>query len=221
MKKNLVRVDLHNHTWYSKDGMMPPERFIDLARRRGLDAVAITDHNRLTVFRSKEMVVIPGEEVKTTKGEIIGLFLNEEIPRGLSPEEVFDRIREQGGIIVIPHPFDRFRRKTALLLHDVELPKDVLIEVLNARYITPHFYREALEFSKERFPMVAGSDAHTPIEVGRAWTEVPEFSDEEELFKHLKKGRTRPAGRLSPPWVHATVPEIKILHYLGIIPHRR
>ena len=213
-----MRVDLHNHTWYSKDGMMKPEKLIGLTRKRGLDAIAITDHNRLTIVRS-DFPVIPGEEIKTTMGEVIGLFLQEEIPKGLGPEETFDRIRDQGGIIVIPHPFDRFRKRTALLLHNVEPPKDALIEVLNARYISWRFYEEALAYAREKnLPMVAGSDAHTPVEVAKAWTEVPEFSDLEELYDHLKKGRTTPRGGLSNPLVHLTVPEIKVLHLLRILP---
>ncbi len=214
----LVRVDLHNHTWYSKDGMMSPEKLINLARRRGLDAIAITDHNRLTIVEST-FPVIPGEEIKTTKGEVIGLFLQEEIPRGLEPEETFDRIREQDGLIVIPHPFDKFRKRTALLLNGVEPPKDALIEVLNARYISPRFFERAKLYAEARnLPLVAGSDAHTPVEVAKAWTEVPEFSDLEELRDHLRKGRTRPEGEFSNPFVHLTVPEIKILHLLGILP---
>ncbi|NPA86441.1 MAG: PHP domain-containing protein [Candidatus Diapherotrites archaeon] len=217
-----MRVDLHNHTWFSKDGMMPPGKLLELARRRGIDAIAITDHNRLTKVKDPSIPVIPGEEIKTTKGEVIGLFLNEEIPGGLSPEETFELIEEQGGIAVIPHPFDRFRKRTALLLRisPEELPKHVLIEVINGRYVMDRFRREAEAFARKwNLPAVGGSDAHTPVEVGRAWTEVPEFSDLEELYKHLKKGRTRPAGGYSPPWVHLTVPVLKVLHRLGLLPH--
>jgi predicted metal-dependent phosphoesterase TrpH len=200
--------------------MMPPSKLLELAKKRGLDAIAITDHNRLTLARGGPLPVIAGEEVKTTKGEVIGLFLTEEILKGLSPEETFDRIREQGGLIVIPHPFDRFRARTALLLHNVKPPKDSLIEVRNARYIIPRFEQEAFVYAKKhRFSIVAGSDAHTPVEVGRAWTEVPEFSDLEELYYHLKKGKTSIGGSYSSTTVHLTVPVIKILHFLGVIPH--
>ena len=215
-----MKADLHNHTWYSPDGMMSPERLLKLAKKRHIDAIAITDHDRLTVVRSRDVYVIPGEEIKTTKGEIIGLFLNEEIPPRLSPQETLDLIADQGGIASIPHPFDRFRKKTALLLNwNEKLPKNVLIEVLNARYVSWSFYYRALMYARQRnLPMVAGSDAHTPPEVGRAWTEVPPFSDEEELRKYLLKGKTRPTGSLSPPWVHLTVPIIKVLHRLGVVP---
>ena len=214
-------VDLHSHTWYSRDGMMPPKRLLSLAKRKGLNAIAVTDHNKLTPVPSGEVLVVPGEEIKTTAGEVIGLFLTEEVPRGLSPGETFDRILEQGGLIVIPHPFDRFRARTALLLRYRDLPKkDVLIEVKNGRYVLPRFEEEARRFAEERrYPMVGGSDAHTPLEVGRAFTEVPPFSDEEELYEHLRRGRTRPVGGYSSPFVHLTVPIIKALHVLGVIPH--
>ncbi len=214
-------VDLHSHTWYSRDGMMPPKRLLSLAKKNGLHAIAITDHNRLTPVSSEEILVIPGEEVKTTTGEIIGLFLTEDIPKGLPPAEVFDRILEQGGLIVIPHPFDCFRARTALLLRYRDIPKkNTLIEVKNGRYVLPRFEEEARRFAEERgYPMVGGSDAHTPAEVGKAYTEVPPFSDEEELYRHLKRGKTRPVGGYSSPLVHFTVPVIKALHALGVIPH--
>ncbi len=214
-----MRVDLHTHTWYSPDGMLEPERLLDLAKRRGLHAVAVTDHNRLTHIRSGDPLVIPGEEVRTGKGELIGLFLTEEIPPGLSPEETADRIREQGGLVLIPHPFDLFRFRTAAPLLGYKPRKDDLLEVLNARYVCKSFEERAFEYAERwGLPKVGGSDAHTPVEVGRAWTEVPEFSDAEELYSHLRKGRTHPAGKLSPPWVHLTVIPLKLLHIIRALP---
>ena len=215
-----VRVDLHNHTWYSKDGMMSPGKLFWLAKKRGLDAVAVTDHNRLTVVTNDEITVIPGEEIRTTRGEIIALFINEEIPPHLEPEETIDLIKEQGGLVVIPHPFDKFRKRTALLLnYRKELPKNILIEVKNGRYVKKEFEERALAYARERgLPMVGGSDAHTPVEVGRCYTVVPPFSDSEELFNYLRRGKTRVEGSPSPPWVHLTVPPIKLLHAAGVIP---
>jgi len=211
-------VDLHVHTWYSPDGMMEPRRLLKKAARLGLHAVAITDHNRLTKIRGEGVLVINGEEVETTAGEIIGLFLTEEVPPGLGPLEAMDRIREQGGLIIIPHPFDKFRWRTALLLHFRELPGDVLIETKNGRYVTPAFEQRAFKFAEERgLPTVGGSDAHTFPELGHVWTEVPEFGDEEELYKILKRGETLPAGQPFP-WMHITVPALKALHLFGLLP---
>jgi len=215
-----VRVDLHVHTWYSPDGMMEPRRLLKKAVALGLSAVAITDHNRLTEVKGGEIPIIPGEEIKTSAGEIIGLFLNQEIPAGLDPYEAMDRVREQGGIVVIPHPFDKFRKRTALLLHIRDVPRDVLIEVKNGRYVCRCFEKRAEEFARKRgLPTVGGSDAHTYPELGRVWTEVPEFSDSEELFKILRRGETRPAGEPFP-WMHATVPALKFLHFVGVLPQR-
>lgn len=213
-----MRVDLHVHTWYSSDGMMEPRRLLKKAMMAGLDAVAITDHNRLTKIKGEEIIVIPGEEIRTTAGEIIGLFLSEEIPAGLEPFETMDRIREQGGIVVIPHPFDKFRARTALLLHINDVPRDVLLETKNGRYICMCFWERAERFARERgLPSVGGSDAHTFPELGHVWTEVPEFGDVEELYKILKKGKTQPVGRPFP-WMHSTVPVLKFLHLMRVIP---
>ncbi len=216
-----MRVDLHTHTWYSPDGVMSPRTLTLLSKKKGIDVIAITDHNRLTRVKDLPIPVIWGEEVYTEKGEILALFIEEEIPPSLSPEETIDRIREQGGIYIIPHPFDRFRKKSALLLHDFIPPKDAIIEVLNARYVETSFYEEALSYARGKFPITASSDAHTPIEVGRAWTEVPPFDDLEELKRLLIKGKGIPKGSFSPRWVHVTVPFIRFLHSVGVLPLER
>ncbi len=162
----------------------------------------------------KDPFFITGEEVKTTRGEILALFIEEEIPKGLSPEETLDRIEEQGGIAVIPHPFDVFRGKTALGLR-WKIPENVLVEVKNARYVCKCFESLAREVAREKgLPMVGGSDAHTPWEVGRAYTIVPPFSDKEELYKHLKKGRAMPGGSYSLPFVHAFTLPLKSVNIL-------
>src|SRR5439155_12841763 len=115
------RVDFHSHTGHSSDSLLPAARLLAAAARRRLAAIAITDHNslggalqaRALAERDPEgfggLAVIAGEEVKTSEGEITGLFLREPIPRGLTPEETIRRIKDQGGLVLVPHPFDRLR----------------------------------------------------------------------------------------------------------------
>jgi len=215
-----VRADLHTHTWYSPDGMMRPETLLRIAVKRRLGAIAITDHNRLTVAKSDDIIVIPGEEIMTTHGEIIGLGIGEEIPRGLSPEETIDRIREQGGLVVIPHPFDTARRKSALLLnYDLKTRKKFAVEVLNARYISWKPYERAVAFAiAKKAPMLGSSDAHTPWEVGMAYTFMRYCDDMDCVLSRIKKGETIPKGKLSTPLIHAFSRLNRALHALRLMP---
>lgn len=215
-----MRVDLHTHTWYSPDGMMSPETLLRVAKKRKLGAIAITDHNRLTVVEDEDIIVIPGEEIMTTHGEIIGLGLTEEIPEGLSPEETIDRVREQGGVVIIPHPFDSFRKKTALLLnYDLKTRKKYIIEVLNARYLTWKPYEQAIAYAiAHKAPMVGSSDAHTPWEVGNAYTFVHYCDDVDCVLKQIRSGEGVPKGRLSNPLLHCFSPLNRAIHALRLMP---
>ena len=114
----LIRADLHNHSYYSRDRIAAPGQLLRRAKARSIDVLAVTDHNttrgglvtqELAAERFPEVRVIAGEEVRTRDGEILGLFLSEEIPRGLSAEETLDRIKSQGGVAGAPHPYDVFR----------------------------------------------------------------------------------------------------------------
>ncbi|HEX5506865.1 MAG TPA: PHP domain-containing protein, partial [Thermomicrobiales bacterium] len=136
----MMKLDLHMHTHHSRDCTIPTAEVIRLCRRRGLDGIAVTDHNTLAggleavALAPAGFTVIPGEEVKSSEGEIIGLFLREEIPAGLSPEETAARIRAQDGIVVVPHPFDPIRTsplKTPALERLVAAGLVDAIEVLN------------------------------------------------------------------------------------------
>ncbi len=104
------KIDLHAHTWHSRDCPVSPERLVQAAKRHGLDGIAITNHGRFAGHAAAQAAggpdfhVIPGEEVYSTAGEIIGLFLHDEIPDGLSPEETCAAIHAQGGVVVVPHP---------------------------------------------------------------------------------------------------------------------
>jgi predicted metal-dependent phosphoesterase TrpH len=109
-----LRADFHSHSHYSRDSVISPQAFIDRCLRKGIDCIAVTDHNEIegafVIQKLAPFKVIVGEEVKTSEGEIIGLFLKELVPKGMSPEDTIDCIHEQGGLAVIPHPYDIFRR---------------------------------------------------------------------------------------------------------------
>jgi hypothetical protein len=185
---------------------MRPDTIISEVERRGLDGIALTDHN--TIAGAQELagiapfVVIVGEEIKTSEGEIVGLYLQEVVPPGLTPEETVAAIRAQGGIVCIPHPTDRLRtsplKRPALLrvLDQVDA-----LETLNARVILHADNIEARALAQEHgIPQYGGSDAHSPIEIGRAWTDMPAFSDRNSFLGALASAK--PAGKESPPWVH-------------------
>lgn len=201
-----VRVDLHTHTYFSPDSGARLEDIIAAVARRKLGAIAVTDHNLIDgALRLREIApfpVIVGEEIMTTDGEIIGLFLEEHIPKLLSPEETVERIKAQGGLVYVPHPFDRvrgshLRRETLERLVD----RIDIIEVINSRVTLPADNRQADLFAKEhRLCRGAGSDAHLPAELGQAWVELAPFAGAAEFLAHLRAGRV--GGRLSTPLVH-------------------
>ncbi len=201
-----MKVDLHLHTHFSSDCGTRVEDLVRTCQERGLDAIAVTDHNTLAgaeaVRRSAPFPVILGEEIKTRRGEVIGLFLSKEIPRGLGLRETVDRIHQQGGIAGAPHPFDRIRRSALgeRALSEILDQLDYL-EVFNARCLLVSDNGRALALAQERdLPMSAGSDAHTLLELGRAYVEVGPFTGPEELLEELRNGQIH--GSLSSPLVH-------------------
>jgi predicted metal-dependent phosphoesterase TrpH len=202
----LIKADLHIHTGYSRDSLTSLKEIIATARQRGLGALAILDHNTIAggvaLREIAPFPVIVGEEVMTTAGEIAGLFLSEEIPRGLSPQETVARIRDQGGLVYVPHPFDSLRRsrleERALM---AILDQVDILEVLNARVVRPADNERAHSFAKAHgLPGAAGSDAHAPVEIGRAYVEMAPFEDRDSFLRSLAQGTVR--GGESPAHVH-------------------
>jgi len=202
----LLKADLHTHTYFSPDALTSPEKYVQTCLKRGINCTAVTDHNdiggALAVQKLASFKVIIGEEVESLQGEIIGLFLREEVPAGLSPEETARRIKEQGGLVCVPHPFDRFRREhlaEAALMRI--LPQVDIIETLNARTTLRSDNENASRFAQEHgLAMSAGSDAHSARELGRACVEMPDFDGPQEFLQALRQGRI--LGRLSSPLVH-------------------
>ncbi len=203
----MLRAELHVHTRFSPDCATPPDKLVERCQKVEVNCVAITDHNTiqgaLAVQEIAPFLVIIGEEVKSAAGEITGLFLNEEVPAGLSPMETVERIKAQGGLISIPHPFDRMRRSviTAPALEEV-LPHADIIEAFNARNTFATANSRAKALAQERgLLMSAVSDAHTLLELGRAYVEMPEFDGTPEGFKEsLRQGQL--VTRRITPLIH-------------------
>jgi len=203
---SLWRVDLHIHTHYSGDCAVSPRRVIEVAQKRGLGRIAITDHNSILGASEAKSIapdfVIVGEEVKTESGELLAYFIQEQIPPGLSLEETIRRIREQGGIVGVSHPLDQLRREAvgAEALRRI-LPSVDCIEVFNARVIFPSDNARAQALAEEfGIPGTAGSDAHSAHEIGRACVEMRAFQTPSEFLEALRNGRV--VGRLSSPLIH-------------------
>ena len=204
------------HTHFSPDSGMEPERLVARCQEVGLNCIAVTDHNTiegaLAVQRLAPFMVIIGEEVASSQGEITGLFLNETVPRGLPPLETAQRIKEQGGLVSMPHPFDRLRRSVIRpeALSEV-LPLVDIVEVFNSRNNFGADDRKASEFAREHGLLTSGvSDAHTAMELGRTYVEMPEFDGTPEGFKEaLAQGRI--IGRRSNPLLHvvSTLQKVK------------
>lgn len=201
------KVDLHAHTIYSRDCLTRPEDLIARARQIGLDRLAITEHNNLAgALRAKQLapdLIIVGEEIKTTHGEIIAYFVREEVPKGLSPQETIRRLREQGAVISIPHPLDGVRSSAMGLENVLAVIDDVDgLEVLNARCVRPADNDAARQLAQERGKLLtAGSDAHTLSELGRCTLRMPPFDDNPESFRQAL-AQAQPQGKVSPFWPH-------------------
>jgi predicted metal-dependent phosphoesterase TrpH/glycosyltransferase involved in cell wall biosynthesis len=187
--------DLHTHTSWSHDCVVEPTELVDHAEEQGLGAIAVTDHNAFggalqaaELAADRPLTVIPGEEVKTAgQGEVIGLFLQEEIPRGLSFEDTIAAIREQGGLVYLPHPFDRMHAiPDAATLHRHLADIDVF-EVYNARLLFEQYNDEAERFARKyNLTMAAGSDAHVLQGLGTGGVRMRAFNDPEEFLVSLR-----------------------------------
>jgi hypothetical protein len=189
----LIDVDLHMHTDHSYDCATPVEVLLAEARARGLGAIAVTDHNEISGAHAARaqangVKVIVGEEVKTAEqGEVIGLFIEEKIPRGMTLQETIAEIKRQGGLVYVPHPFDRLH-SVPDYEHLLDVVDDVdAIEVFNPRVAIAEFNDEAVRFAaKYRIPAGAGSDAHVPQGLGSVRIRMRDFDGPEEFLESLR-----------------------------------
>jgi len=204
----MLRVEFHCHTIASKDSLTRPRNLVETCRRKGIDRVIVTDHNTIAGARAAQALdpelVIVGEEILTTRGEILAAFVREEIPKGLSPQETIQRLKDQGAFISVSHPFDRFRSGAWLEVDLLEiLPLVDAIEVCNSRCMFPWFNDEASRFAQEHnVAGTVGSDAHAAFELGRSVLLLEQFEGPEEMRKVIQKGV--PLVKWSPPWFHFT-----------------
>ncbi len=223
----MLKIDMHVHTRYSPDSLLSEKAIISTCAKRGLTGVAITDHNTiegalaLKKLAPPDFKVIVGEEIDTQEGEIMGYFLEEAIPPQLPLEETIERIKVQGGLVGIPHPFGSFRKskikKDALerlinpaLAHKDEVKRVDIIEVFNSRNIYVKDNQKALSLARENgFAMVVGSDAHLNSEVGRAYVELNSFNTPQEFLRNLHSARL--ITNRSSLWVHMVTICAKLL----------
>jgi predicted metal-dependent phosphoesterase TrpH len=208
----LIKADLHLHTQYSMDCQTPLEKIINRCQKLGIDCIAIADHGttegalKMQKLAPPSLKVIVAEEIMTTEGEIMGMFLKETIESKtdsrISPEEAVKRIRQQDGLVNIPHPFETIRGSALKDRVIDEIAEDIdLMEVLNSRSPFPANSNKARDFAeKYGIPGSAGSDAHTVNEIGNAYIEMPEFNNKDEFLKALPQGKIQ--GKRSGMLVH-------------------
>ncbi len=190
-----IKVELHSHTRHSRDCLLSPDAIITACQRRGIGALAVTDHNEIEgafeLQRRAPFPVIVGEEVFSAQGEIIGLFLREFIPRGLSAQETISRIKAQGGLVYVPHPFDSYRKGAVGRETLDAIRGDVdLLEVFNARNLRPDDDEQAYAYAWEHgLTMAAGSDAHSVGEFGNAYLRMEPFDGPQDFLAKARRGR--------------------------------
>jgi predicted metal-dependent phosphoesterase TrpH len=209
-----MRIDGHIHTCYSPDSMLRLERLVRLAARRRIDAVIVTDHNTINGALELQRIAPPfqiiiGEEITTRQGELIGLFLQERVPAGLDPLGTIALIHKQGGLVVLPHPCDRLRRKVLQRnCWEEVLPMVDLVEGFNGRTLFHADDKAACELAM-RFqkPLYAGSDCHTAWEFGRCGLELPSFDSPEGFLKSVAQARF--FGKHASLWPHVATKLVK------------
>jgi hypothetical protein len=203
----VLTVELHSHSALSHDGRDPVDLLVEQAAAVGLDALAVTDHDEIdaSIEAAEQaadhgLIGIVGMEVSSAAGHILAFGIEELIPPGLGYDETLERIHDQGGIAVIPHPFQKSRHGVAPHVTEDQLASADAIEVYNSRLFTGRSNRQAERFAIERgLPMTAGSDAHISELVGQAITEVgADDRTPEAILEAIRHGRTSVIGQRTP-----------------------
>jgi hypothetical protein len=202
----MISVEFHCHTHASKDSLTHPADLVSAARRKGIDRVVITDHNSITGAREAQAIdpelIIIGEEIMTTKGEILAAFVQEEIPAYLTPLVTLKRLKEQGAFISVSHPFDEMRKGGWKEIDLIEiLPFVDAIEVYNSRCMLPRFNRRAELFArKHNLAGTVGSDAHAAFELGRSLLLLDQFNGADGMRGVIRAAKIK--VKWSPWWFH-------------------
>lgn len=201
--KPLLNVDFHCHSVFSPDSLSSLRDLEKWGRRAGLDRLVITDHNTirgaLEAHRLNRDFFIVGEEIKTTRGELLAVYVKEEVPKKLTPQETIRRLKDQGAFISVSHPFDDFRGWDPSELEELTGEIDA-VEVFNSRCFTEEMNDKAARFALgHSLGGTVGSDAHTLPEVGSSYLELPHFHDADSLRAVIKAGKAHTS--LSSPVV--------------------
>lgn len=218
--RDLLRLDLHLHTRASWDCLSDPEAILARAQEMGIHRLAITDHNllelALELHQRYPELIIPGEEVRTSEGiDLIGLYIKSQIPKGTPARDVCQLIREDGGVIYLPHPYARGKGASGRHAEALAPLVDV-VEVFNARLHPGRLNAPAVALAEAHGKLQgAGSDAHTVGEVGGGWVEVPRHENSPEgLLGALAQGRV--GGKTTPYWVHMASTWAKVRKALNL-----
>lgn len=197
-----IRADLHVHTTYSKDSLITPKDLVYYSKKKGLNAVAVTDHDKLDgaykIAKETDFLVIPGMEVSSGEGHIVALNVKEPIPKGLSARETVERIHRAGGVAIACHPFVRFKG----CLRDRVCETFDAIEIINARAVP---YGKSVKLAREtadrlNLSRVAGTDAHFGPQIGFGYTVIEaEDNTTEAVCRAIVAGRCKPFGQPVPP----------------------
>ncbi|MBA3534451.1 MAG: PHP domain-containing protein [Ardenticatenales bacterium] len=216
-----MKFDLHLHTFHSPDSLTSYESIIRRVQARGLTGIAVTDHNTMRgaveLAKIAPFPVILAEEIRTVEGEVIGYFLQEEIPRGLGLEETIARVHDQGGIVSVPHPVDRVRRSSAIgeaaLLRVMD--QIDMIEGQNGRCMFSADNLRARQLASQYDkPLTAGSDAHAPFEIGRCYVELDPFDGPEQFLANLRAAQVEESRYT--PWATLSSAFAKLAKRTGL-----
>ncbi len=211
----MLKADLHVHTCYSTDSDNSLDDIIRKCLKIGINCLAVCDHGTtegaLKLQTIAPFKVIVAEEILTPHGEIMGMFLKETIPSLITPQEAIKRIREQDGLVCIPHPFDKFRSSAFQGINIEKIKQDIdIIEVHNARTLPFQNRKQAMEYAiKNNLKQSVGSDAHAIFEIGVSYIEIPDFNDKDGFLTALEQGKI--TKRSSSPLVHFVSVKNKIM----------
>ena len=198
----LMKVDTHIHSMYSKDSITPLEDIVDYSRNIGLGAIAITDHDefkaaeKIKSIEHDGLLVIPGEEVSSSKGHIVALGITDYVEPLLTPAETVDAIHDNAGIAIAAHPYCYYRSGVGDVVQSLDVDA---METKNSRFILGISNYMAKRVSvKNGIPAIGASDAHFVKGIGRCFTEIPDCSSVDEVLKNIKKGNTVAKGERTP-----------------------
>lgn len=207
-----MKIDLHVHTKYSKDSILPVNILKKISQKKGITPI-ITDHDTIQGNMEYGCKII-GQEIRTQQGEITGLFMMERIPRGLTIQETMDKLKQQDALIYVPHPFDRTRRGSPIR-ENIKHVKADIIEVFNGRTVKQEYDEMARKYAEEKnITKAVGSDAHTRFEIGKTYMIMEDFYSKKEFLKNLKKAVF--VTEKAPLWVHAITKTTKRLKKSGL-----